>query len=181
MFAIGLGDLKSKYINESKPKFLKYAEHHSIPFISIEDVPEGFDKSRKFHWVKIFTILKLLNSGYNVYYLDCDMFICNFEKLFKTSKDIGICRDSAGHLNTGLLHINNTEFSKQFFQKIWNRNNPTKHAWEDNLAFIQEYDLLSQEEKNNHIEMYDKVLVNESKEIYIRHFAGKQPWNKKYL
>jgi len=193
---LAIGPVLSKFESKTKPRFQKYAEIHNLNHTIITSLDAGFKRSAM--WFKIYKILEQLYLGNTVWYLDADVSILDFDAFPKTEKDIGICKDSANILNSGVMFIKPTEFSKTFLTNMCNRTDCDAHVWQDNYALLLEYDKLTEQEKQNHFDIldnrfnvtivkgeipyFDQYLSNECVDKpWFRHFAGGQHWHDKYF
>jgi predicted O-linked N-acetylglucosamine transferase (SPINDLY family) len=199
LFSVGFGRLEGKFKQLSSPRFKEYAEYYGFDYHAITQYSEI--KGRKPHWIKIHYILKLLeqlNPGDIIVYLDADIAIVCGDIELTTQKTISFAKDSSGIINSGVFAVQVNEFSRRFFQAVWQRTDCDEHVWQDNLAVLKLLEEISPQDKEKHLEIlpnclnvtlvegeyppYDKYLTNPCKEsIRFRHFAGMQPWYKRYF
>lgn len=143
-----------------------------------------YDSSRPPAWSKVQMILKCLKEAKADYviWMDADTIIMDFNHRIEdiilqqsAKKDIIICKDNLD-LNTGVMIVKNTEWSINFFEKLWQAEEFT-HAdnWEQD-AFIYFYD-------NNICNCVNNIVVLKQKSLntfwyqyergdFILHFAG---------
>ncbi len=198
LFAVGIDKLKSKFKRLSSPRIREYASFHGFEYHEITEYPK---LNRKPHWIKIDYILKLidrLNEGDLICYLDADIAIVRGDRSLNTNKSIGLAKDSSGFINTGVIAVRVSDFSKKFFEDVWNKTDCFNHNWQENLAAIKLLDKLSETEMEKHVEilpnsfnvtlvqgefpLWDRNIKNPCTEaIRFRHFAGGQPWLNKYF
>ncbi|AFZ20696.1 hypothetical protein [Allocoleopsis franciscana] len=199
LFSVGIGKLKAPFTYLSSPRFKQYAEYHGFEYCEITEYTAVTHRDPK--WIKIHYILQLLdelNSGDLISFLDADIAVVRGDIELTTNKSIAFAVDSGGTVNTGVLVVRVTQFSKQFFEAVWNRTDCEEHIWQDNLAAIKVLHELGQDELDQYIEIlpnclnttlvkgeylpYDQYLINPCLEpIRFRHFAGGQPWFEEYF
>jgi len=199
LFAVGVGRLEANYKEFSSPRFREYANYHGFEYQGITQNNAGIN--RQPHWIKIHYVLKLINElqpGDLIAFLDADLSIVRGDIKLNTYKSVAFAQDSSGIINSGVWVVRVNEFSKRFFEAVWNRNDCDEHPWQDNLAVLKVIESLSPEDKETHIEIlpnclnvtlvkgevpvYDINIKNPCLEpIRFRHFAGRQPWLGKYF
>lgn len=199
LFSVGVGRLEVNFKEFTSTRFREYAHYHGFEYQAISQY-DGVSK-RQPHWIKIDYALKLINElqpGDLIAFLDADISILRGDIKLNTYKSIAFAKDSSGIINSGVWVVRVNEFSKRFFEAVWNRTDCDEHPWQDNLAVLKVLDGLSPEEKENHIEIlpnclnvtlvkgecpiYDINIKNPCLEpIRFRHFAGRQPWLGKYF
>jgi nucleoside-diphosphate-sugar epimerase/glycosyltransferase involved in cell wall biosynthesis/ADP-heptose:LPS heptosyltransferase/GT2 family glycosyltransferase len=200
LFSVAVGDnFQTSYNSLTKPRFLEYAKYHGFEFQEITSYSDS--RHQKPHWAKIKHVLYLLDKlqqGGLITYLDADIAIVVGDVKLTTTKSIALAKDSAGIINTGVFAVRVNDFSKRFFQAVWDRSDCDNHPWQDNLAVLRTLDELTNDEREQHIEIlpnslnvtliageypeYDKYMSNPCYELVrFRHFAGGQPWFKKYF
>ena len=198
LFSVGVDRLESKFRKLSSPRFREYALFYDFEY---HEITEYLPLNRTPHWIKIDYILKLmnlLNYGDLIAFLDADIAIFRGDIELTTSKSIGLAKDSSGIFNTGVIAVRVNDFSRKFFEAVWNRTDCFEHDWQENLAVIKLLDNFSKVEIEKHIDilpnslnvtliygeypLYDKFISNPCKEpVRFRHFAGGQPWYRQYF
>jgi glycosyltransferase involved in cell wall biosynthesis len=199
LFSVGVARLEADFKRFTSPRFREYANHHGFEYQEITQYDAVSE--RQPHWIKIHYALKLfqeLSPGDLIVFLDADIAIVRGDLELKTYKSIAFAKDSSGLINSGVWAVRVNEFSKRFFEAVWNRTDCDEHPWQDNLAVMKVIDELSPEEQEKHIEilpnclnvtlvkgeypLYDIHLKQPPSEpIRFRHFAGRQPWLGKYF
>jgi hypothetical protein len=110
-----------------------YCNKHNYEFIhqNEKDPETVYDKTRDCPWYKIKLIKKVLNERKDVdvvVWIDADTHIMNknikleqFIEKYQGVKDILISQEQNPHniLNTGIMFIKNTEWSKKFLDLVW--------------------------------------------------------------
>ncbi|NEQ74918.1 MAG: hypothetical protein F6K22_14575 [Okeania sp. SIO2F4] len=180
LFSVGVDKLESKFRKLSSPRFREYASFYDFEYHEITDYPS---LDRKPHWIKVHYILKLmnqLNDGDLIAFLDADIAIVRGDIELTTSKSIGLSKACGDVFNTGVIAVRVNDFSRKFFEAVWNRTDCFEHLWQENLAVIKLLDNLSEAEIEKHIEIlpnslnvtlvrgevpaYDKYITNPCKE-----------------
>ena len=184
----------------TSPRFKEYArywgfEYHEITqYEAIDHEPQGY--WIKFHYAN--KLLKSLKDGDLISFLDADISIVRGDVALTTKKSVGLTFDSAGVLNAGLFAVRVNDFSRWFFEKVYNRRDTDDHPLIDNMAVLKTLEELSPNQKEAHIEVlpnylnvtrienelpsFNRNLTNPTiLPVRFRHFAGGQPWLQKYF
>jgi len=127
------------------PSKEQYAKIHSYDFYNKAG---NFDKNKSIGWAKIDIILDKINQYDWLFYVECDAMIMNptirLQNLVDENYDIIISRSKCGegftNINTGILLIKCSEWSKQFFNKLNTKQNYFNNNWFEQGAIIQELD-----------------------------------------
>ncbi len=199
LFSVGVELWEGRFKHLTSPRFQEYAQYYGFEYRAISEYENL--QGRTPHWIKIHYILKLLKelkSGDLIVYLDADIVIVRGDIELATSKSISFAKSSSGNVNSGVIVVRVNEFSQEFFQAVWDRKDCDNHKLQDNLAVLKVLDKLSEQEKEQHLEIlpnclnvtlvkgeyspYDKYLTNPCQEpIRFRHFASMQPLYQKYF
>ena len=130
-----------------------YSKLHNYTFIHDDGINDTvYDGSRQEPWYKIKLISKILNEHPDCDYVvwidaDCQILLHDkkleyfIEKFSKPNTDIILTIDN-NVLNTGVMFIKNTNFSKDLMDKIWNYNKDTADYFKDfheQTAFAEIY------------------------------------------
>jgi hypothetical protein len=96
-------------------------------------------------WYKIKVILECLDQNYDfLLWIDADAIILNknfnLKSLIKTDKNFYISKD-LNTLNFGVFLARKNEFSKDLFEKIYSMTEYINHAWWEQAALIDLYNL----------------------------------------
>jgi hypothetical protein len=131
----------SEYINR------KYAEKHGYTFVMFYDTMTD----RAPQWCKIQVLNKLLDTDmYDyIFWIDADAFFNNFDigiqKIISDSKkDLIICDDIANSgrkdtLNSGTFIVKTTDWSKDFFKKLWSYKGPYLYKYFHEQTMMEQY------------------------------------------
>lgn len=157
---MSIGDEYRKWTTYSRENLQLYCKIHSYPFIEDDSV---YDVSKPIPWSKLLLIKKYLSDYDYIVWIDADILIMNpnvkLENIIDKypHKDI-ICGSCPRMINTGMLFVKNTAFSKEFLQAVFdNVYNPEEDQheryknWEQG-SFINLYD-------KNHMECKDKIQI----------------------
>jgi len=126
---------------------IEYSNSHNYTFV-IDKGGEGkggeetvYDKTRQEPWFKIKLIRKILDTHPDCDYVvwmdaDCQILLPEkkleyFIEKFSTVETDIITTIDPGVLNTGIMFIKNTEFSKDLMDKIWNFNKDIADYFKD--------------------------------------------------
>lgn len=134
--AVGAGYIKA--VAPSQKTKLLYCQAHGYDYIDDDTV---YDNTRPIPWSKILLVQKYLSRYDYIVWIDADaMIMDNKQKLedkiaLMENKDI-MCLEHYQDINTGVLFIKNTEYSKNFLTRLYAKgefiNSPN---WEQD-AFI---------------------------------------------
>lgn len=121
-----------------------YAKKHGYDFRCDEDT---WDKSRPYAWSKVQLILKCLreNKYDYVVWIDADTHIMNDEKCLEdfisslsNDRDILLAQDYE-KINSGVMFIKNSDWSKSFFEQVYNKTEYLHHSNWEQEAIIHMY------------------------------------------
>ncbi len=144
---LSIGEDYKRLVMYSNKVKQDYCKSHIYDYRDDED-DEIVDKSRPLAWSKVNLIRRCLKDGYDyVVWIDADAFIMNptikLESIivnFSKDKDILLTMDAVDVLNSGVMFIKNTEWSKAFFDLVYNMTDFINHSnWEQG-AIIDLYE-----------------------------------------
>lgn len=181
---LNIGEKYKQITYWSRQNKISYCNHHGYDFIEDESV---YNKDKPIPWTKIPLLMKYINSYDYLVWVDADILIMNknikiedFIKLY-SDRDI-ICGSDWRMINTGVMIIKCSEFSKQFIPSIeTNIYDPTADKnerylnWEQG-SFINLYD-------KNYMNCVERILVTPPTDMnsywfnyfpghFVLHFAG---------
>ena len=163
---LSIGEEYKRITKYSRINKILYCEKYSYNFIEDETV---YDDSRAIPWSKLHLILKYLPEYDYIVWVDADILIMNneitLESIIEKYKEFDIiCGSCPRMINTGFLFIKNTEFSKDFLQKVFtNEYDPNEDPheryqnWEQG-SFINLWD-------KDFLDCKSKIKVTEPREI----------------
>lgn len=146
-----------------------YCNRHGYDFRDDED---AHDKTRPYAWSKVKLIQKCLNQNYEyVVWIDADTHIMNpditLESLIDRlsgGKDILLASDW-DKINSGVMFIKNTEWSKKFFETLYDQTEFLNHPnWE----------------QEGIIHMYNTNMIRSQEHIMKLHFTQQTEFNSYY-
>lgn len=126
-----------------------YAEKHGYRYIQGDEA--FWDRSRPVAWSKVPFILKCLSElpeGSMVWLSDADVLITNPSlviedhvlQLLEPNKQFLMSLDSCGHINSGNIFFKNTEWTRDYWRRVWNETEFLYHIWWENAAMIKLYE-----------------------------------------
>jgi len=130
------------YAKHSILNIYSYAKKYNYGFIVYNDV---FNKKVSPCWNKIPAILENLSRYKYLIWVDADIIINNFDIKIESfiedesSINLYICYDINLHkecINSGVMIIKNTEWSKNLFTRVWNSKFPHEHN-DQNVIFYE--------------------------------------------
>jgi hypothetical protein len=134
-----LGEEYKKITKYGRKTKVLYCEKQDYDFYEDEDT---YDTTRPPAWSKINLIRKYLSNHEYIVWIDADTHIMNQSrklqdiiKDYMGDKDIMVSRDDK-MINTGVVFIKNTEWSKKFLDLIYNQTQFVKHSNWEQTAFI---------------------------------------------
>lgn len=137
-----------------------YAKQHGYTYIQGDE--QFWDRDRPISWSKIPFLLKQLESipeGETVWLSDADVFITNpnlkledhVMPLFPSDKHMLMTFDSCGHVNAGNILMRNTEWTRNFWRRVYEQTDCIYHIWWENAGILK---LMEQNESDrNNIEI----------------------------
>lgn len=168
----------------SRQNKIEYCKKHDYDFIEDESI---HDESKTIPWSKIPLILKYINNFDYIVWVDADMLIMNpnitIESFIDKYPDHDIiCGNDWKMINTGFMIIKNSDFSKQFYQAVFdNIYNPEddkqgRYNNHEQGSFINLHD-------RNHMNCNDHIKVTSPRDMnsywfnfhpgdFILHFAA---------
>jgi predicted O-methyltransferase YrrM len=188
---IAICSLSAGSIYKTKVKYgiqtrAEYCKKHGYDFREDED-DKIIDTTRPLAWSKINLILRCLEDGYNyVVWIDADTFIMNntipiqfFIDNYLQNKDILVTKDYIDLINSGVMFIKNTEWSKTFFTELYNQTDFIHSAnWEqDAIEHMYKTNILDSAEHIVALDREYQKLFNSYHFMYtsgdfIVHLAG---------
>ena len=113
---------------------------------------EFWDRERPIPWSKIPFLLSVLENssdGELIFMSDADVYITNMDlklenhvlPLLPEGKDLLMTIDSCGHINDGNILIRNSEWSRDFWKRVYEQTDLLYHPWWENAAVIKVLEL----------------------------------------
>ena len=158
----------------------EYAAKHAYKYV--EGGEEFWDRSRPIPWSKVAFILRILNrlqEGDIVWLSDADVLITNMDVRLEDhilphmpeEKDMLMCIDACGHLNSGNLFMRNSAWLRDYWRRVGEQTDLTYHIWWENAAMIKLLELNA--EDLNRVEIVsDHTRMNS----YLQGLPGQPLW-----
>jgi len=157
-----------------------YALNHGYNYIRGGE--EHWDRSRPIAWSKIpfiLSVLSVLEEGAIVWLSDADVLITNSSLTiedhilphFPNNKDMLMCIDACGHINSGNIFFRNTAWARDFWKRVGEQTDLLYHIWWENAAVIK---LL--EENKSDLAMTEVTNSCKTFNAYIQGLPGAPLW-----
>lgn len=190
---LSIGETYKKYTRYTLQNKNIYCEKHGYTLIEDESV---YNKDKPIPWSKLILLLKYLSDYDYLVWIDADIYIMNneikIENLIEKYNNVDIICGSDWRMpNTGVLIIKNTEFSKEFLQKVYdNEYDPNSDPNERYLNWEQG-SFINLLDKNS-LNCKEKIQVTDPVEMnsywfnyfpghFVLHFAGVRHQLLEYL
>jgi hypothetical protein len=181
---MALGEKYKEIVKYGQESIKKYCDINNYGFHNDEEV---YDKSRSPAWSKILLLSKYLRKEYDyVIWIDADTFIMSpnvkIEDIIEChmkGKDILVAQDYI-MINTGVIIIKNTEWSRKFINLIYDQEQFIEHPNWEQAGFIDLYKNNTSNSKE-HIKvlgLQEQNIMNTYQysffynDCFILHFAG---------
>lgn len=123
-----------------------YAKRHGYTYIQAGE--EVWDRSRPIPWSKVPMLLRILGDlpdGAVVWCSDADVLLTNLDMriedhllpLLPADKELLMCIDACGHLNSGNLLMRNSAWLRDFWRRVGEQTDLLYHIWWENAAMIK--------------------------------------------
>lgn len=123
-----------------------YAARYDYTYI--QGGEEYWDRSRPIPWSKIpfiLSVLAKLPEGALVWLSDADVLVTNpmlrieeqMLPLLPAEKDLLMCIDACGHINSGNILMRNTEWTRDYWKRVGEQTDLLYHIWWENAAMIK--------------------------------------------
>lgn len=181
---MAIGNNYKEIVKYGQKTIKKYCDKHNYGFHDDEDV---YDKKRSPAWSKILLLSKYMKSEYDyLIWIDADTLIMSpnvkIEDIIEChmeGNDILVSQDFK-MINTGVIFIKNTEWSRKFINLIYDQEHFIEHPNWEQEAFIN---LLKNNTSNSSkhvkvLELSQQNLINSyhysffNNDCFILHFPG---------
>jgi len=159
-----------------------YTERHGYRYV--EGGEEFWDRERPIPWSKIPFILHelaQLPEGALVWLSDADVLITNMAlriedqmlALLPSNKDMLICIDSCGHINSGNVLMRNTPWIRDYWKRVGEQTDLLYHIWWENAAMIKLLETVPND-------LAHTEITNQHKRFnaYLRGLRGEPLWEQ---
>lgn len=171
LLTLAIGEDFRKNLSKALDSKKKYCEKQDYECIIAGE--QFWDRERPIPWSKIPFLLHVLNNSAEdelVFMSDADVYITNMElrleehvaPLLPDSKDLLMTIDSCGHINDGNILIRNTQWSRDFWKRVYEQTDLLYHPWWENAAVIKLLELnpsdLAKTEITNKCRMFNAYI-----------------------
>ena len=150
----------------------------------LEGGEEFWDRSRPIPWSKVPFVLDALGKvpdGTLVFLSDADVLITNPEKnleevvvpLLPAQKDLLLCIDACGHINSGNMLMRNGPWLRDFWRRVGEEKELTYHIWWENAAIIKLLETVGLDLEKTEISLEHKRF-----NAYVQGLPGQPLWSK---
>ncbi len=157
-----------------------YAEKHGYTYI--QGGEEFWDRSRPIPWSKIPFVLDALGKlpeGAIVWLSDADVLITNpnlkvedqMASLLPSGKDLLMCIDACGHINSGNVLMRNTSWLRDYWRRVGEQKELLYHIWWENAAMIKLLETVPDDLAHTEITNRHKMFNS-----YLRGLPGQPLW-----
>jgi hypothetical protein len=123
-----------------------YASRYGYTYI--QGGEEFWDRSRPIPWSKIpfiLSVLAKLPEGDLIWLSDADVLVTNpmlriedqMVPLLPAEKDLLMCIDACGHINSGNILMRNSEWTRDYWKRVGEQTDLLYHIWWENAAMIK--------------------------------------------
>lgn len=146
LLTLAIGEDFRKSLSKALESKKRYCDAHGYEFILGDET--FWDREKPIPWSKIPFLLHVLRNsddGEFIFLSDADVFITNYEfdieksivPLLRDGKDLLMTIDSCGHINDGNILIRNSEWSRNFWTRVYEQTDLLYHPWWENAAVIK--------------------------------------------
>lgn len=148
----------------------------------VEGGEEHWDRSRPIPWSKIPFVLSELSKlpeGALVWVSDADVLITNpalriedqMLALLPEGKDMLMCIDACGHINSGNILLRNTAWTRDYWKRVGEQTDLLYHIWWENAAMIKLLETVPND-------LAHTEITNQHKKFnaYLRGLPGQPLW-----
>jgi hypothetical protein len=173
VLTLAIGDDFRKTLSKALESKKEYCKIHNYEFVLGDE--KFWDRERPIPWSKIPFLLHVLNNsddGEFIFMSDADVYITNMEfdieesivSLLLNEKDLFMTIDSCGHINDGNILIRNSEWSRDFWKRVYEQTDLLYHPWWENAAVIK----LIETNKND----LDKTQITSNCRLFNAYIQG---------
>jgi hypothetical protein len=146
ILTLAIGEDFRKSLSKALDSKKKYCETRGYKYILGDE--KYWDREKPIPWSKIpflLDILKNSDDGEFIFMSDADVYITNMDfdieksivPLLLETKDLFMTIDSCGHINDGNILIRNSEWSRNFWKRVYEQTDLLYHPWWENAAVIK--------------------------------------------
>ena len=160
---MSIGEDYKRYTKYSRETTISYCKKYNFDFIEDEEV---YNKDKPIPWSKLLLLLKYIDNYDYIIWIDADILIMNhdisFEDIIKKYEEYDIvCGSNERMINTGILIVKNTDFTKTFLKMVY--ENEYNHLEDPNERY-QNW------EQGSFINLWDKNYLNCQTKIKVKKY-----------
>jgi len=146
ILTLAIGHDFCQELKECLESKVAYASKHGYTYIQGGEA--FWNRDRPIPWSKVpfvLSVLDDLDDGAMVWLSDADVLITNHSLTLEShvlpslpeGKDMLMCIDACGHLNSGNLFFRNTAWTRDFWRRVGEQTDLLYHIWWENAAMIK--------------------------------------------
>jgi hypothetical protein len=146
LLTLAIGEDFRKSLGKALDSKKEYCKKRGYEYILGDE--KFWDREKPIPWSKIpflLDVLKNSKDGEFIFMSDADVYITNMDfdieksivPLLPENKDLLMTIDSCGHINDGNILIRNSEWSRDFWKRVYEQTDLLYHPWWENAAVIK--------------------------------------------
>jgi len=146
LLTLAIGEDFRKSLGKALNSKKEYCKKRGYEYILGDE--KFWDREKPIPWSKIPFLLDVLTKtkdGEFIFMSDADVYITNMDfdieksivPLLPENKDLLMTIDSCGHINDGNILIRNSEWSRDFWKRVYEQTDLLYHPWWENAAVIK--------------------------------------------
>ena len=146
LLTLAIGEDFRKSLGKALDSKKEYCKKRGYEYILGDE--KFWDREKPIPWSKIPFLLDVLTKtkdGEFIFMSDADVYITNMDfdieksivPLLPENKDLLMTIDSCGHINDGNILIRNSEWSRDFWKRVYEQTDLLYHPWWENAAVIK--------------------------------------------
>jgi hypothetical protein len=146
LLTLAIGEDFRKSLGKALDSKKEYCKKRGYEYILGDE--KFWDREKPIPWSKIpflLDVLKNSSDGEFIFMSDADVYITNMDfdieksivPLLPENKDLLMTIDSCGHINDGNILIRNSEWSRDFWKRVYEQTDLLYHPWWENAAVIK--------------------------------------------
>jgi len=146
LLTLAIGEDFRKSLSKALDSKKEYCKKRGYEYILGDE--KFWDREKPIPWSKIpflLDVLKNSSDGEFIFMSDADVYITNMDfdieksivPLLPENKDLLMTIDSCGHINDGNILIRNSEWSRDFWKRVYEQTDLLYHPWWENAAVIK--------------------------------------------
>jgi len=171
LLTLAIGEDFRKSLSKALDSKKEYCKKRGYEYILGDE--KFWDREKPIPWSKIpflLDVLKNSSDGEFIFMSDADVYITNMDfdieksivPLLPENKDLLMTIDSCGHINDGNILIRNSEWSRDFWKRVYEQTDLLYHPWWENAAVIKLLELnkddLNKTEITNNCRLFNAYI-----------------------